>query len=227
MGMMAAFLASSSVLSRVLLRKDPLPTPVGGCRHRSKPYRGTRLGKSLRYPSRCLPNGRGRDLDQKRHQGIERPFADVGNGSTAEILHLVRESGPPQQADDLPAPSVVPSVPIADVLLNGSCSPLFQESDVRHSDQWHKEARDQREREALHERSIYRRRKFRPQVEGTEEDCVHKIRDPKRVPHQERLAETKLIITGHACGNPRGQSPPWRCRRGRQPLRPKAAHPCC
>ena len=88
-GMMAAFLASSSVLPRVLLRKDPLPTPVGGCRHRSKPYRGTRLGKSLRYPSRCLPNGRGRDLDQKRHQGIERPFADVGNGSTAEILHLV------------------------------------------------------------------------------------------------------------------------------------------
>src|SRR5215471_8376351 len=67
-----------------------------------------------------------------------------------------------------------------------------------------KEARDQREREALHERSIYRRRKSRPQVEGTEEDCVHKIRDPKRVPHQERLAETKLIITGHACGNPKG-----------------------
>ena len=64
-----------------------------------------------------------------------------------------------------------------------------------------KEARDQREREALHERSIYRRRKSRPQVEGTEEDCVHKIRYPKQVPRQERLAETKLIIPGHSCGN--------------------------
>src|SRR5262249_20401515 len=95
-------------------------------------------------------------------------------------------------------------MPIADVLLGGACSSLFQKSDVRHSDQWHKEARDQREREALHDRSNYRTRESRPQVEGTEEDCVNKIRDPKRVPPQERLAETKLIVTGHACGNPRG-----------------------
>ena len=36
-GMVAAFLARSSVLPSIFLRKDPLPTPVGGRRHRSKP----------------------------------------------------------------------------------------------------------------------------------------------------------------------------------------------
>src|SRR6267142_3005926 len=105
-------------------------------------------------------------------------------------------SAAPQQADHPCVTSIGSSVPKGDRRELSRCylscfaptrsfSPLFQESDMRHSHQWHKEARDQREREALHGRCIYRRGKSRPQVERAEEDCVDEICDAEQVPEPE------------------------------------------
>src|SRR4029453_4022423 len=76
-------------------------------------------------------------------------------------------------------------------------SPLRQKSDVCDGHQWHKETRDQREWETLHERRAHRSWKSRPHVKRPPKNGVHKIGDADQIPGKKHFAETKPII-GHA-----------------------------
>ena len=74
-----------------------------------------------------------------------------------------------------------------------------------HGHQWHKEARDEREWEALHETRVDRCKSM-PIVEGAEEDSIDEVRDAKQVPDKKPITEAKSIVGGHARGNPRSGS---------------------
>src|SRR6266699_4879382 len=81
-------------------------------------------------------------------------------------------------------------------------APLREEGEMRHRNQRHEEGRDQREREALHQRRVRPCGKSGPEVQRAEENGVHEVGDPKEIPGEERLAEAKPIVRRDARDDP-------------------------
>src|SRR5215469_4517859 len=75
-------------------------------------------------------------------------------------------------------------------------SPLSQQCDVHYEEQRHEEARDQYERETLHQPRVIKRAK---------QDCIKEIGDAKQVPEEKQSREAESIICRHPRGHPRGR----------------------
>ena len=74
-------------------------------------------------------------------------------------------------------------------------SPLLQQCDVHYEEQRHEEARDQYERETLHQPRV---------VKGAEQDRIKEIGDAKQVPEEKHSREAESIIRRHPRGHPGG-----------------------
>src|SRR5262249_5592927 len=75
-------------------------------------------------------------------------------------------------------------------------SPLLQQCDVHYEEQRHEEARDQYERETLHQPRV---------VKGAEQDCIKEIGDTKQVPEEKHSREAESIICRHPRSHPGGR----------------------
>ena len=75
-------------------------------------------------------------------------------------------------------------------------SPLLQQCDVHYEQQWHEEARDQYERETLHQPRVVKRAK---------QDRIKEIGDAKQVPEEKHSREAESIICRHSRSHPGGR----------------------
>src|SRR5262250_3875832 len=74
--------------------------------------------------------------------------------------------------------------------------PLLQQYDVHYEEQRHEEARDQYERETLHQPRVVKRAK---------QDCIKEIGDAKQVPEEKHSREAESIIWRHPRSHPGGR----------------------
>src|SRR5215470_1776168 len=75
-------------------------------------------------------------------------------------------------------------------------SPLLQQCDVHNEEQRHEEARDQYERETLHQSRVVKRAK---------QDGIKEIGDAKQIPEEKLSREAESIICRHPRSHPGGR----------------------